>query len=464
MLEIEHVLDLPIPRSTIKAHSVLGNMQIIRCARGTRFRVTPQEDEVLWQMAQGYLRAASPGGDLPRLQQAAQERPAVDAASSNPACTATLQDLILHFAAALRDCHLEFGPRHDDFVRTFVVSLATKPFVILTGLSGSGKPQIALKFGQWLGPGRFRLVPVRPDWTGAEALFGYEDALAPRIPSRPSAWYAPEILRFMLAAARDPAAPYLLVLDEMNLAHVERYFADVLSGMESNQPCLPNMFQDDGHWRMRPGEPERIPFPPNLFVAGTVNVDETTYVFSPKVLDRANVLEFRVATDDLQESPERPSPCSPSPDGMARRFLEIARDSNPSPSASPGEVAFTAALRQLHRILAEDGYEFGHRVYHEAVRFSRLYAECGGDPATKALDAQVMQKLLPRLHGSRRQIESLLVSMAAFCHGKDVPHAPSAPGDPLDWSMSEARLPMSFDKVCRMLRRLRSNQFVSFTE
>ena len=103
----------------------------------------------------------------------------------------------------------------------------------------------------------------------------------------------------MLKAAQDRLHPHLLILDEMNLAHVERYFADFLSGMESRQPCLPNLVKDeDGCWRVSTMGPSRLPLPRNLWVIGTVNVDETTYMFSPKVLDRANVFEFRVSTDD----------------------------------------------------------------------------------------------------------------------------------------------------------------------
>src|SRR5688500_7762449 len=155
------------------------------------------------------------------------------------------------FASALEKSYVHFGASHHALVRAFVASLATKRFAILTGLSGSGKTQIALRFGDWLGKDRLHVAPVRPDWTGAEALFGYEDALKPLAEDLP-AWTVPEPLAFMLRAAADPENAYALVLDEMNLAHVERYFADVLSGMESGGECLPNLVRgQDGEWRMR---------------------------------------------------------------------------------------------------------------------------------------------------------------------------------------------------------------------
>src|SRR5205085_10794746 len=110
------------------------------------------------------------------------------------------------FSAALRISNVSFGPSHEELVRRFVVSLATKRFVILTGLSGSGKTQLALKFGEWLGPNQMHVAAVRPDWTGGEALFGFEDALqAPQDGRR--AWSVPEPLRFMLNAAQNHDQP-----------------------------------------------------------------------------------------------------------------------------------------------------------------------------------------------------------------------------------------------------------------
>jgi 5-methylcytosine-specific restriction protein B len=170
------------------------------------------------------------------------------------------------FSAALRQSRVSFGRKHDDIVRAFIAALATKRLLILTGLSGSGKTQIALRLGDWMGPGRSLVVPVRPDWTGAEALFGYEDALQQPADDGRRVWHVPDALGFMLEAAGDPDNPHLLVLDEMNLAHVERYFADVLSGMESELPCLPNLRIEGGRWRLTPGEPAKIPVPRNLFV------------------------------------------------------------------------------------------------------------------------------------------------------------------------------------------------------
>lgn len=378
-----------------------------------------------------------------------------------------------NFSQALRDSHLRFGPSHDDFVRTFVASLATKPFVILTGLSGSGKTQIALQFGHWLGPGRILVVPVRPDWTGSDALFGYEDALrAPAADGR-RAWHAPEPLQFMLQAARDPESPYVLVLDEMNLAYVERYFADVLSGMESGEPTLPNLEQhEDGHWRIVPGEPPLVPVPNNLSIIGTVNVDETTYMFSPKVLDRANTIEFRVDTADLVEDLPRPTVCAPGPEELVRGFLALATNSDfhiDSPHPAKDEIA--SHLRNLHGMLYDAGFEFGHRVFWESLRFAAMMAAAGKEDVYEALDALVLQKIMPRLHGNRRRLEPVLAALGSFCWKlPEDAHDPTSDGDvrfdPLNTPADDRgpQLPRSFAKIQRMVRNVRVNQFASFAE
>lgn len=371
------------------------------------------------------------------------------------------------FAQALSDCHVRFGARHTLIVSSFVSSLMTKPLAILTGLSGSGKTQIAIRFGEWLGSDRMLVAPVRPDWTGAEVLFGYEDALKPVVDGRAS-WCAPDTLRFLLRAAENPNYPFLLVLDEMNLAHVERYFADVLSGMESGQPCLPNLqVEDDGNWRIPVGGTAKIPFPMNVFIVGTVNVDETTYMFSPKVLDRANTFEFRVSDQDLIDDYIKPTSSVPGDLGLVRGFLEIGRDETWHPENEFGEKpALATYLRKVHRILSQHGFEFGHRVFYESQRFAAIYASIDSD-LKAILDLILIQKILPRLHGSRRKLEELIKELAEFCFAIDVEESSETSGsmfEPADVSNSDAELPLSFDKLRRMLINLRANQFVSFTE
>ena len=385
-----------------------------------------------------------------------QDMPVLDTAN------VTLADVCEAFADAVRESNLDYGGRHEELIRSFVTSLATKGFVLLTGLSGSGKTRLAMAFGQWLGKGHLKIIAVRPDWTGPDTLLGYENQLSEMKDGK--AWDAPEALRFMLRAARDPDNPYLLLLDEMNLAHVERYFADVLSGIESREAVLPNLAESDGEWRLRPGEDSHIPFPSNLFVVGTVNIDETTYMFSPKVLDRANTLEFRVLTSELTVHGLPPKEVQPGDRLLIRRFLEDSQDQAMAAQWSE-QSSMAKALIQLHEMLACIDREFGHRVFSEALRFGALLDRAGESDWHVALDLQVMQKVLPRFHGAVKQIAEPLDLLGSWCYYGPFAADASATFDPLDEELGEPpALPISFDKVRRMKRRVLANHFVSFAE
>jgi hypothetical protein len=353
------------------------------------------------------------------------------------------------FVQAVESSGLLFG---DGEVGAYIAALLTKPFTILTGLSGSGKTQLALRTGEWFGRDgadreRCLVLPVRPDWTGPEYLFGYQDAL--RSTEDKNVWAVPDALEFMQQARAEPDAPYLLVLDEMNLAHVERYFADFLSGIESKKKVLPEIERHGEEWRAI-GNTQRLPVPPNLFVVGTVNVDETTYLFSPKVLDRAFTFEFRTATSDLKADADKPSEIEPADPAHLTAVVGLSRDpswhrTNPHPLADD----LADQLVRLHRTLTETNYEFGHRVLFEAMRYA---AVLGTDPSktdriNDVLDLIVLTKLLPKIHGTRARVDQTLVDLREFAG-----------------SARRPRLPRSAAKIDRMLKVVREAQFVSFTE
>jgi 5-methylcytosine-specific restriction protein B len=364
--------------------------------------------------------------------------------------------LLQAFAAALKSAGLDYGLRHDLICGTFMASILSKPLVLLTGLTGSGKTQIALKFGEWLGEARRLVVAVRPDWTGPESLFGYENALSVRDADGRLAWFVPPALEFMLRAVHHQDEPHLLVLDEMNLAHVERYFADFLSGMESGEPTLPNLIKEGAYWRVNPLDPEPVPIPRNLWVVGTVNVDETTYAFSPKVLDRAQTIEFRVATEDLNPDAARPSVAAAAPAEFLASLLHISRDPEWQVAHPASDRALLVdSLKALHKLLADHDLEFGHRTLTEALRFSSTYYALTGSGCTQALDLIVLQMILPRIHGSRPRVEPVLLALETYC--TDTAEGQASTSSP-------PRLPFSLSKVRRMLRIVRANQFVSFTE
>jgi hypothetical protein len=178
----------------------------------------------------------------------------------------------------------------------FAASLMAKRLLILTGLSGSGKTKMAQAFARYLTPvdsPAVQVIPVGADWTSNENVIGYPDGLDP------TNYIVQPVLDLIIYAHEMPNKPCFLILDEMNLSHVERYFADFLSAMESEEP-VPLY---SGSERKASGRiiPREIRIPKNLFVIGTVNIDETTYMFSPKVLDRAGVIEFRVTPGDIEK-------------------------------------------------------------------------------------------------------------------------------------------------------------------
>lgn len=349
----------------------------------------------------------------------------------------------------------------------FFAALAAKPLVILTGLSGSGKSLLAKALGEWFGEGRALMLPVRPDWTGPESLFGFEDVLR-GAGNGSRCWHVPEAMEFLTKAARDCDSPHLLVLDEMNLAHVERYFADVLSGMESRTPCLPSVSRGEHGWTLN--DPARVPFPRNVFVVGTVNIDETTYMFSPKVLDRAFTFEFRVCADDLTEGPSRPSPVEPGKQAtvnILRRAMADDGFQDRHPNRSHDSLG--ERLRDLHRLLGNTGFEFGHRTFFEAMRFAAFFDAVtdGDEDGYTSLDLIVKLKVLPRIHGSYRILSNVLQDIGWFCLDPESVNGggrADRSGDVFENGRGVARLPLSFEKLQRMNRVLRANQFVSFAE
>lgn len=309
---------------------------------------------------------------------------------------------------------------------------------------------------------QFLLISVGADWTSNENLLGYPDALKEKSYRKPDNG----VLDLILNAEKDPEHPYFLILDEMNLSHVERYFADFLSAMESGEPI--HLHEATGEdWD---GVPAKLTIPDNLFVIGTVNVDETTYMFSPKVLDRANVIEFRVEPDEMEaflSNPVKPDLESIAGQGAAyaKAFTAAAKQKD-VPLDEELRPQISGVLMAFFTPLQEAGAEFGYRTAHEICRFVYFHRELsGGDWSFEAaMDAAVMQKLLPKLHGSKKKLGPVLASLIRLCLNdsvsKDLP-------DPLKDEVliqENAKYPVSLAKLKRMRQRLAEHGFTSFAE
>ena len=346
----------------------------------------------------------------------------------------------------------------------FIASLLTKPFVILTGLSGSGKTKLAQAFAMWIceSENQFCLVPVGADWTNREPLLGFPNALENNKYVKPDN----RALDLIIEANKSDNAdkPFFLILDEMNLSHVERYFADFLSVMESDSKIY--LHSGDKDWE---GVPQTIGFPKNLFIIGTVNIDETTYMFSPKVLDRANVIEFRVTAEEmtsylLSGSILNLKALKKGGANSAVKFVEIAKDQT---LASKDSKELSKALLIFFEELKKIGAEFGYRTASEIRRFTAVINKI--EPtwsATEIIDAAIMQKLLPKVHGSRRKLEPVLKTLGTLCL-KDGNKFDDYLSQMSKSTVTEAvivKYPISFEKIQRMYNNLISNGFTSYAE
>ena len=202
--------------------------------------------------------------------------------------------------------------------RPFITAIKSKPFMLLAGISGTGKSRIVRELARacWeegseeyeaQKPRNFEMVQVKPNWHDSSELIGYVS----RVSGEP-VYVAGDFLRFVARAWEEPDVPYFLCFDEMNLAPVEQYFAEYLSVVESRKsdgngkvvtdpileksdddwyyPLVVQLTQDEGIKSQFLTEGIRIP--QNLIVIGTVNMDETTFSFSRKVLDRAMTIEM----------------------------------------------------------------------------------------------------------------------------------------------------------------------------
>jgi MoxR-like ATPase len=320
----------------------------------------------------------------------------------------------------------------DSLIRAYHVALQTKPLVILPGISGTGKTRLTRLYADAIFGGtleaneHYLLVAVQPDWHNARDLLGYYNALNNRFHPTP-------FLRFLQRAAADPATPFFVCLDEMNLARPEYYLAPILSALETEDHLIDLGVPGDSVEAVS-GEQIQNPFrlPLNVRITGTVNVDESSHTLSDKLLDRANVIEL---TDiDLEA------------------FRQSYRE--------PIDQAAWPVITQIHAIMTRAGQPFGYRAIAEMLRY--IEQARGVIPPAQALDQQIKQKILPKLRGDdtprlRRALAALLellLGQPQGVWGKAAAIEPDA--------VAAAPFPEAAEKVRRMLERLETEGFTDF--
>lgn len=410
-------------------------------------------NEFLWFVSEQY--------DLIMKEWSKHMKKEVKLENQAPIDLSKFEDFIKAFHKAAEDAGLTYDLA---LVKRFVCALLAKPFVVLTGLSGSGKTKLAQAFTQWIAVSETaRIVPVGADWANNEKLLGYPNGLDPNNYVLPDTG----VLKLMIDANDNPTVPFFLILDEMNLSHVERYFADFLSAMESNGSIKlydgKNRTADDGT-----PVPPTIPFPKNLFVIGTMNVDETTHMFSPKVLDRAQVIEFRVTAEQMADYLDKPMKLDMTQvDGKGLQFAQAFLDLHNTPAELEGNDKKTVAdaLKQFFPTLAELGSEFAFRTASEAKLFC-AFARKANLSVEESVDAAIMQKLLPKLHGSRRRLALPLEAFWEFCRmdGKTESLGDICKKDAMVKVADVAKYKVSAEKIKQLYKAAETNGFASYAE
>lgn len=334
----------------------------------------------------------------------------------------------------------------------YLTALRTKPFMLLAGISGTGKSRIVREMAKacWTPeedeygkncPRNFCMVQVKPNWHDSSDLIGYVSRI------NGEKYVVGPFLRFIAKAIKDPKRPYFLCLDEMNLAPVEQYFAEYLSVIESRKlqdgqietdPIVPyenteaygslidQLFDSDEERKAYKTEEggKRLTIPENLFVVGTVNMDETTFSFSRKVLDRAMTIEMNEV--DLKGGLEA---------GGSAEFGYIGEDL--MGNAAEGKDIYAdnqtlcdeviTYLGKVNEILEGTPFKIAYRTRNEFLLYAvnRLHFATDSE-LWQTLDEMTSMKILSRIEGDNERCERVLREMKQLLTETVGEHAPDS--------------------------------------
>lgn len=283
----------------------------------------------------------------------------------------------------------------DEQIATYLTAVRTKPFVILAGISGTGKTHLPITLAQSTGSD-YMVCPVRPDWTDSSPLLGYTDIQG--------IFHPGILLEYARKAMNEPDREYFFLLDEMNLARVEYYLSDVLSKMETMQvnPRTERLQSEP----LMPGAEgyEDVVIPSNLCFVGSINMDESTQPISKKVLDRAFVLDFNEVDLSVAMKPNKDS------EVQALRWSSDEWGSDRKPLFGTAGLEadefdrVTGKLTEINKIMKLGGFNFGYRLRNEICAFianaKNIDAVFSDDNASSsAFDIALKTKALSRIEG-----------------------------------------------------------------
>ena len=365
----------------------------------------------------------------------------------------------------------------------YLTALRTKPFMLLAGISGTGKSRIVREMAKacWKEgdpeygknhPKNFCMVQVKPNWHDSSELIGYVSRL------NGEKFVVGPFLRFLAAAIKEPEVPYFLCLDEMNLAPVEQYFAEYLSVIESRKlnpdgtittdpiieyentdaygSLIDQLFdtpEERKAYKTDEGG-KRLTIPQNLFVVGTVNMDETTFSFSRKVLDRAMTIEMNEV--DLHGGLEKDAGndigyignCII---GDAAEGCDIYEDNR--------ELCdqVLAYLAQVNAILEGTPFKIAYRTRNEFLMYAVNRKALAPDSQLwQTLDEMTSMKILSRIEGDEERTKKVLDSLKALVEEQIVAQMPADAGE------TPALQSISATKIDEMLAKLKATGFTSY--
>ncbi len=349
-------------------------------------------------------------------------------------------------------------------IENFYLSLKTKPFVILAGTSGTGKTRLVRLFAEAIGAS-FEAVPVRPDWSDSTDLFGHVDLNGHFVPGK--------ILDFLWAATQSPERPFILCLDEMNLARVEYYLSDFLSVIETREmkegriESFPLI--TEGEYGTDQGAREKygnICFPENLYIVGTVNMDETTFPFSRKVLDRANTIEFNYVNliPAWSDGGEKAEKLNAGNAFLRSQFLLLKE----CPESERDYISGVCAeMEKMNQILQKANAHVGYRVRDEIIFYLLNNKAAGLIDEDAAMDNEILQKILPRIQGSSVSVKDMLCDLFKAIVG-DYEGYQTESNNTAERMLDKIRkkgqvkYPKSSEKIAFMVRRFEEDGFTSY--
>lgn len=347
-------------------------------------------------------------------------------------------------------------------IANFYLALKAKPFVILAGISGTGKTQLPRKFAEAIGMSKEQViqVPVRPDWTDGSDLLGYTGL---------DGQFKPKDLTLAIQRAyKNPDKPYFFILDEMNLARVEHYFSDFLSVIETREKkdgkiTTDSILRDEVIQNAaNPSEFKTMGWPQNLYLIGTVNMDETTHAFSKKVLDRANSIEMNeVDLGWITRSSTSDKPLEDIGNSFfATEFIGSLDLSDEDKNTLQSEMEL---LQKVNAILQKADLHFAYRVRDEVAFYLILNKKYELIETNAAMDFQLVQKVLPRIHGSSERVQTVLVELLNLLEGKNFRSTN------FEYAQIEGKIDInnlkykrSSKKILFMLKRFDDDRFTSF--